>query len=840
MKPSAVLLIDLENFFISRVQHFNEKGIPQANRPSFAQDFERLITFAQRMAGAPFAVRRAYADYVTLRVGPRELMRQGVEPVQVFRLSGARSGSKNAADMRMAMDATALLASAQHAEQFVLVTGDADFIPVILELKRHGRGVSVIGVTGATNELIQRFVDNFELFEDLIAAEEVEVRSGEQTLTGDGMEKVVVAVRRLLERNRPLRFAAVKPLLSKELDAPFDPGAFGCDTTGDFLRKYETALGVVIRQGQHDSEIDLPGAAPGGSNGNGARVAARPAARSPERPTERPGTKGAAPEPHTPAHYRLLLGGRGRSASGAGPVKVPAVPWSVLDWACDAVVALLAPPSGEPTHTTKLLPKLLAAADGVAIPELVKHLRLFYPILRAGLPVQGADGVYAVPAGSSGEQIRRGVLVYIVYVLATRLTENGVTGEIRADALATVFEPGTALEQVTAEVSVALAQEAPAPALVPAPVPPRIPNADELHTPAGYLKLLKNGGPRGSDTESFKALPVPWASIERVCAAAFPLLCPAAGGGPLSREQLTTRLTETGKELFVENYGQHVRRVLGVLRISGDLPDENGVIALNPEVTSEQVLRDRTLTFLLQLLQLRLEEREVYDPIRPHVFVAALEAGPVTERLLEVVGPVVAWLYRPTEDEREPAAEPVEGTAQFPAPTDSDSRTHEGGDVELVMTGSGLTLAPVSGRAGPAPPVGSSQSTEEPTWDLYAFDGAMPVGAAPVAGYPTGPPPVVAPTDSTPIPSDAPTGRVQSDPDEVILDALPVADFSPEGDPLLPATKVLKPVAPPPPCAEVVPPIDKIVSPLPPEGHPPRPPANPSGFAEGTSPPESA
>ena len=232
MKPSAVLLIDLENFFLSRKQYLEEQAVPPSGWPSFAKDFEQLIAFAQRMAGAPFAVRRAYADYVTLRVGPRDLMRQGVEPVQVFRLSGSRSGSKNAADMRMAMDATALLASAGHAEQFVLVTGDADFIPVILELKRHGRAVSVIGVTGATNELIQRFVDNFELFEDLLAAEEVEVRSGELALTGDGMEKVATAIRRLLARNRPLRFAAIKPLLSKELDYPFDPGVFGCDTAG--------------------------------------------------------------------------------------------------------------------------------------------------------------------------------------------------------------------------------------------------------------------------------------------------------------------------------------------------------------------------------------------------------------------------------------------------------------------------------------------------------------------------------------------------------------------------------------------------------------------------------
>ena len=579
MKPSAVLLIDLENFFLSRKQYLEEKAIPPSGWPSFAKDFEQLIAFAQRMAGAPFAVRRAYADYVTLRVGPRDPMRQGVEPVQVFRLSGTRSGSKNAADMRMAMDATALLASAGHAEHFVLVTGDADFIPVILELKRHGRAVSVIGVTGATNGLIQRFVDNFELFEDLLAAEEVEERGGEPAHAGESMATVGNAIRRLLARNRPLRFAAIKPLLSRELDAPFDPGTFGCDTTGDFLRKFERELGVVIRQGQHDSEIDLPGAAPPSTNGHASKVAPRPAARQPAPPP-------AKPEPHTPDHYRQLLSGRGQPA---GAVKVPAVPWAMFTWSCDAVAVLLAPPAGEPTHTTDLLARLIKAADGVPVPDLVKHLRLFYPTLRAGLPEEGAAGVYALPAGTSGEQLRRSVLGYITHVLNGRLAESAVPGGVRPEALAAVFEPGAALEQVTAEVVAALAQPAPTPQPVRRPAP----SVEETHTPANYLKLLKLGGLRGSETEGLKILPVPWPSVERVCADAFPLLCPATGGGPATRDDLCVRLIEAGKELCVERYDQHVRRALGLLRVAGELGDESGAFALNADITSAADLRNR-------------------------------------------------------------------------------------------------------------------------------------------------------------------------------------------------------------------------------------------------------
>jgi len=93
---------------------------------------------------------------------------------------------------------------------------------------------------------------------------------------------------------------------------------------------------------------------------------------------------------------------------------------------------------------------------------------------------------------------------------------------------------------------------------------------DVSYGPKG-LALLKAGGPKGSETEAFKVLPVPWTSVERICADTFTLLAPAVGGGPLTREQFTPRLLDAGKELFVEKYDQHVRRVIGILRLSGDL-----------------------------------------------------------------------------------------------------------------------------------------------------------------------------------------------------------------------------------------------------------------------------
>jgi uncharacterized LabA/DUF88 family protein len=663
MKPSAVLLIDLENFYYSR-----EDNVPGYDRHWFAADLERLLGFAREMVEPlPFTVRRAYANFSVVRYpkgAPREfplqiipdaLMRQGIEPVQVFRLSsgggnGGRGG-KNAADMRMAMDASALLSGGGDIEHFVLVTGDADFIPVILELKRQGLSVSVIGVANATNELIQRFVDDFELFEDLVAAEEVETQSGQVALAGDVMTEIVAAMRRLLGRTRPLRFAAVKPLLSKELGRPFDPGAFGCDTTGDFLRKYQSQLGVEIRVQPHDLELDVP-------NGSGSLRSALRSTRPNDRmPTlDRQSDKLPAIEPHSTAHYHQLLAGGGPAESLVGTVKIVAVPWPVLVWSCNAVATALTPPTGGPATSQQLLPRLLQMLETAAIPELEKHLRRLYPTLRATLPAPGPDSLLALPTeAATGEQFRTAVLRFIVRVLRGRLTENGNPDAIDPEALADVFDPGSALDQATTEFATLLQDSAIGSLGL-------VPNVESIHTPSGYRNLLKAGGARGSEIELLRTLPVPWPSVERVCVDAFAMLAPVAGGAPTPSDQLVAHVLEAGKELSIEKYDQHVRRALGILRVAGELTEENGLVSLNPDVPSAQELRNRGLAFLLDLLRFRLQEREIFDPIDPLTFVAALEAGPLTERLLEEVAPAISWLYHSDESEctgTEPIPEPA-------------------------------------------------------------------------------------------------------------------------------------------------------------------------------------
>jgi uncharacterized LabA/DUF88 family protein len=105
----------------------------------------------------------------------QELMKRGIEPVSV----PALSGTKNAVDMRIAMEATSCMTSPVKARRIVLVAGDADYIPVILQVRRLGAEVIVVGLKGegGTAKYLSSFANRFYFFEELIEQRDAKIHA---------------------------------------------------------------------------------------------------------------------------------------------------------------------------------------------------------------------------------------------------------------------------------------------------------------------------------------------------------------------------------------------------------------------------------------------------------------------------------------------------------------------------------------------------------------------------------------------------------------------------------------------------------------------------------------
>ncbi|NUT50884.1 MAG: NYN domain-containing protein [Saccharothrix sp.] len=125
-------------------------------------DFENLVNGAgrrlpQRPNPVPYAalvqlsrdygtavIRRAYADWGNPQFGryQHDLATHGVDLIQVVRFGSVR---KNAADIRMAVDAMETLIAHPDVGVFVLVTGDGDYTPLVQRLQEFGKYVVGVG-----------------------------------------------------------------------------------------------------------------------------------------------------------------------------------------------------------------------------------------------------------------------------------------------------------------------------------------------------------------------------------------------------------------------------------------------------------------------------------------------------------------------------------------------------------------------------------------------------------------------------------------------------------------------------------------------------------------------
>src|SRR3954447_9212340 len=114
-------------------------------------------------------VRRAYADWSNFEADRRMLTRHQVELIEIPQRMGLVR--KNAADIKMAVDAVELCFERDYITTFVLGTGDSDFTPLVHKLRELNRRVIGVGIEASTSALLPPACDEFLFYERLEGVE---------------------------------------------------------------------------------------------------------------------------------------------------------------------------------------------------------------------------------------------------------------------------------------------------------------------------------------------------------------------------------------------------------------------------------------------------------------------------------------------------------------------------------------------------------------------------------------------------------------------------------------------------------------------------------------------
>ncbi|HEU4320998.1 MAG TPA: NYN domain-containing protein [Acidimicrobiia bacterium] len=205
--------------------------------------------------------RKAYADWSMFSDARQAMTRSHVELIEIPQRMGATR--KNAADIKMAVDAIELAFERDYVTTFVICTGDSDFTPLVHKLRELNKKVIGVGVKGSTSNLLPPACDEF-LFYDNLAG--VDARRSTSTSSSEPeespeLESIVTTTLGGLLRSgqgEVLASSLKRAILRK--DPTFTEADFGFRAFGELLRHLEEEGVIEMSEGpgRGDPVVQFP------------------------------------------------------------------------------------------------------------------------------------------------------------------------------------------------------------------------------------------------------------------------------------------------------------------------------------------------------------------------------------------------------------------------------------------------------------------------------------------------------------------------------------------------------------------------------------------------------
>ncbi|HEX5202821.1 NYN domain-containing protein [Paractinoplanes rhizophilus] len=253
------LFIDYENLAISAREHL---GTAFELRPVADALAER----------GRVVVRRAYADWSFFDADRRMLTRSHVELIDMPQRLGA--SRKNAADIKMVVDALEVAFERNYISTFVLCTGDSDFTPLVHKLRELNKRVIGVGVEKSTSALLPPACDEFLYYDRLegvlpvVAPEALEPEAVEPEAVEAPPVRDENALSGLVAQtvaglqsssSGPVTASTLKRTLLRK-DPTFNEADYGFRAFGELLRHLAgiNVVELVPGSAKGDPEVTLP------------------------------------------------------------------------------------------------------------------------------------------------------------------------------------------------------------------------------------------------------------------------------------------------------------------------------------------------------------------------------------------------------------------------------------------------------------------------------------------------------------------------------------------------------------------------------------------------------
>ncbi len=167
---------------------------------------------------------------------------------------------KNSVDIQLVTDTMELLRFYGHIDTYLLVTGDSDFRPLLLTLRKAGKINQIICDTKTASRELLSIADEFTDYRDILAANTEEDTASKNTHLPKEFWFAALseAVQTMIRDKRPTNLGNVKVQL-KVLNPQFDEGSMGFSRWSDFVSAAVESGAVELMEDASQSTFLTPG-----------------------------------------------------------------------------------------------------------------------------------------------------------------------------------------------------------------------------------------------------------------------------------------------------------------------------------------------------------------------------------------------------------------------------------------------------------------------------------------------------------------------------------------------------------------------------------------------------